>query len=155
MDHDAPGLAIVTRGNGPWNARFQLPGALICPFEIVTRCHECAPMRGTNRQRSALRGQYVGDLPAWKSVVLSEFYRARRAIQIEDGFTTTPDHVGVGGPMIIRIDHYAEPVKPENRRHDFIVLVFLSAWVLPPLGPITIPSDKALLSPLIKLSIET
>src|ERR1019366_2446099 len=50
MNHDPPGLVVVTRGKRPWDARLQVLRTLVCLFEIVTRCHELAPVPGTIRR---------------------------------------------------------------------------------------------------------
>jgi len=40
-------------GNRTRNTCLEIPSTLVCPLEIVTRCHEFPPMPGTNRPSAA------------------------------------------------------------------------------------------------------
>jgi hypothetical protein len=88
---------------------------LPCPAQFVQVVHQDA--------------WYAPDLTPLESVVLPEIYRSGRTVQIEYRFATRPNRVDVGRPMIVRIDHYPQPAKSENRRHKSILPGFLSAWV--------------------------
>jgi hypothetical protein len=54
-------------------------------------------------------------------MVLPELYRSGRTVQIEYGLTTTPNHMDMGRPMIVRIDHNTQPIEPHYGRHQSIV----------------------------------
>jgi hypothetical protein len=71
----------------------------------------------------------VPDLTPRESIVLPEFYRSGRTVQIEDRLATAPNRVDVGRSMIVRINHNPQPAQSENRRHKSILAGFLSAWV--------------------------
>src|SRR6267143_1535183 len=47
MNNNPPSFAIIMRGNRPLNPCLQILRTLVGLFEIVTRCHEYAPMPGT------------------------------------------------------------------------------------------------------------
>jgi hypothetical protein len=49
--------------------------------------------------------QYVSGLAPRESIVLPESYRSCRATQIEYRFAARPNHMDVGRPVIIRVDH--------------------------------------------------
>jgi hypothetical protein len=56
-------------------------------------------------------------LPAGESIILSEFYRSCRTIQIEYCFVPYSNDVNMGWSMIVRINHNPQSAKPQNRRH--------------------------------------
>jgi hypothetical protein len=53
---------------------------------------------------------------AGESVILPKFHRPSRTVQIEYSLVPAPDHMHMGGPVIVWIDNNAQPAKPENRR---------------------------------------
>jgi hypothetical protein len=66
--------------------------------------------------------QYPADLTARESVVLPQFQRSSWAVQIDYGLVIGSDDVNVSWAMIVRIDYDAKAAKPENCRHESIVL---------------------------------
>jgi hypothetical protein len=50
--------------------------------------------------------------------VLSQTGWPIRAVQLEDGLLSTPDHMDVCRPMVVRVNHNAETRKPQNGRHS-------------------------------------
>src|ERR1700690_436157 len=61
------------------------------------------------------------DLTTSESIILPEFWRSGPAVQMDYSLTATANHMDVGGPMIVGIDHNPEPVKGEHRGHDSTV----------------------------------
>ena len=72
---------------------------------------------------------YPRDLAASESVILPQFGRPGRTVQIEHRLVPASDHVGVGWPMVVRIDDDAQPAGSEDRRQSSIVSEFPSTWV--------------------------
>ena len=51
-------------------------------------------------------------------IVLTQFDRTVRTVQIEHGLSPTVPDMHVSGTMIVRIDHDPHPAESENRRHE-------------------------------------
>jgi hypothetical protein len=54
-------------------------------------------------------------------IVLAKFNRSLRTVQIENCLMPAPDYVDMRRTVIIRIDHHAQPAKPQGRRHNSIL----------------------------------
>jgi hypothetical protein len=61
------------------------------------------------------------DLSPREPIVFPEFYGSGQTVQIKHRLATTPNRVDVRRPMIVRIDRDPQPVKPENRWHNFML----------------------------------
>jgi hypothetical protein len=53
--------------------------------------------------------------------ILSQTGRPIRAVQLEDGLLSIPNHMDVCRPMVVRVNHNAETRKPQNGRHPFSI----------------------------------
>jgi hypothetical protein len=53
--------------------------------------------------------------------ILSQTGRPIRAVQLEDGLLSIPDHMDVCRPMVVRVNHNAETRKPQNGRHSLSI----------------------------------
>ena len=54
--------------------------------------------------------------------VLPQTGQPIRAVQLEDGLLSIPDHMDVCRPMVVRVNHNAETRKPQNGRHSLSIL---------------------------------
>src|SRR5437588_10215334 len=61
----------------------------------------------------------LNNLAPRKPVTLSKLNRPVRAIQIEQRFAPSAYHMDVGGTVVVWINHYSKPFKPEDCRHSF------------------------------------
>ena len=64
---------------------------------------------------------YPRDLAASESVILPQFDRPGRTVQIEHRLAPASDHVDVGWPAIVRVDEDAQPAGSEDRRQSSIL----------------------------------
>jgi hypothetical protein len=71
----------------------------------------------------------VREIASREGIILPKLHRTCRAVQVEHGFTATTDHMDMGRPVVVWIDHDAKPIEPKNGRHRVIIAQFLSAWV--------------------------
>jgi hypothetical protein len=64
------------------------------------------------------------DFSPQKVVIFPQLYRTRWTGQIEYSLTASSDHMDMSGPVIVRIDRYTQPVKPEDlwALSDFITV---------------------------------
>jgi hypothetical protein len=53
-----------------------------------------------------------------KPIVLSKLRWPFSAVQIKHSFAPCPNYVNVSGPVIVRINHYAESTETKSRRHE-------------------------------------
>ena len=67
-----------------------------------------------------MRGQAVLDasrlLPV-EAVDFPQSHRPGRTVQEEDSLASCPDHMDMGGSVIIRLDHNPKPVETQDNRH--------------------------------------
>jgi hypothetical protein len=64
-------------------------------------------------------GELVRDLcqfASWESVVLPKFDRTGGAVQIEYSFTSMPDYVYVGGPVVVGVYNNSQSGEPQYGR---------------------------------------
>src|SRR5471030_2483326 len=62
-------------------------------------------------------GHHAPDLPLGESIILPDFCRPYRTIQIEYCFAPSIDYVNMRWSMIVWINHNPQSVNPQNRRH--------------------------------------
>ena len=59
----------------------------------------------------------AADLAPGEAVVLAELRRPVRTMEVENTFPASPDHMNVGGAMIVRVHHSAKPFEAQHCRH--------------------------------------
>jgi len=57
------------------------------------------------------------DLSPREPIIFTKLARAYQAIQIEDRFTASPNHMNMGGSMIVWINRDAQLIKSQDRWH--------------------------------------
>jgi hypothetical protein len=75
-------------------------------------------------------GQFVLDpcyVAPGESVILAKLDRAVRTVQIEESLTSWPDHVNMGGAVIVEIDNHAQAREFEDCGQIYPT-IFPSAW---------------------------
>jgi hypothetical protein len=65
--------------------------------------------------------RYPGQVVGGKSVVLPQSDWTGRAIQLEDGFMSVPDHVHMRRTVVIGINGHPQRANPQNGWHDVIL----------------------------------
>jgi hypothetical protein len=63
----------------------------------------------------------VRDFSPRESIVFSNLAWSCRAVQSEDSLATSPDHMHVSRPVVVRVDYRAQSIKSQDCRHNEIL----------------------------------
>jgi hypothetical protein len=95
-------------------ARIALALAL---FEASRVTMYSLPFAAQSRKIGAQNRFNTVELRQTEPIILPQFRRSVRTMQIENGLATVTDHVYVRRPVIIWVDHDTQSANAENRRH--------------------------------------
>jgi hypothetical protein len=121
VNNNAPAGPVIPRRDRPWTRRLHPPTPLVRLFKPVKTCHECSPMPHKAIPHDSLERARCVRFPAARIRSSPNLGRPSRAFQIEYCLRSSSDHMHVGWPVIVWVNHHAQSIKSQNCRHNTIV----------------------------------